>query len=196
MVVSLTSNISLSKPSESELAAKWVNFTKLQEANNLIITDKTDINTLTYTPTIVGTTLAPSLGTGLIKVDYWLHMGMVWGNIVVEFSGGTVTVGNGEYGISLPLLVDNVFHSVGTGLTAAPGQYSVIGEGNINDASASNTSGLVAIDAVTIAGVSYARLITEAHTSPVKTSRIVRDSMPFAVTGSDRFNFNFCYKWM
>lgn len=196
MVVNFTPNIGLAKPTTAEIAENWTNFTQLQDDNNLIITDKMDIAAASYSPTVIATTTPPNLGTGTMKVEYWLHQGIVWGSFIVEFFDAGITVGNGEYGFALPFLVDNSFHAVGTALTAAPGQYSCIGEGYIYDSSAIATSGSVAIDAVTIGPTSYARLITEVFTAPAKTSRVVRDSMPFAVANNDRFVFNFCYKWM
>ena len=79
-------------------------------------------------------------------------------------------------------------------MNANPGQYSIIGEGYIYDASALATSGALAIDVVTVAGVSYMRLITEVFTAPVKTSRFVRDLMPITMAHQDRFTGNFIYK--
>lgn len=192
MAVTFTANIGLAKPTDTELAENWVNNTKLQEDNNLIIIDKTDINMISYTPTIIGHTTAPGLGAGSIRGEYIDIQGFVFGNFIVEFLDPAITVGLGEYGFSLPFPVDNVFHTVGTALNNTLGGASCIGEGYVHDNSAIATRGTVAVDVVTIAGVSYARLVTETFVG--KTNRFFRDNMPFAVANSDRFSINFLYK--
>lgn len=194
MVVSLTTNIGLAKPDDAELAANWTRFTNLQEDNNLLLQTETNKALNSYTPTLLGNASTPNVGAGRIRGEYQDLMGFVVGAFVVEFTTPGITVGSGEYGISLPFPVDSGYHAVGSVLNNTPGFFDVIGEGFISDASAAATSGSVAIDAVTIAGVSYARLLTEAHTAPVKTARVFRDNMPFAVADGDRLSGNFMYK--
>lgn len=195
MVVNFTSNVALAKPTEDEIAENWVNLAELQEDNNNIIMNEGNKVVTTYSPTINAQTTAPNVGaSGSVSGEYIDYMGIIIGNVIVTFFGAGIAVGSGEYGISLPFVVDNSFHIVGTAFNATPGSFSVVGEGFIYDASAAATSGSVAVDVVTVGGVSYARLLTELHTTPAKTSRIFRDNMPFAVAADDRLSINFCYK--
>lgn len=195
MVVNFTTNIGLAKPDETELAENWVNFTELQEDNNLIIIDKTDITLQTYVPVIRAQTTNPTQGSGGAQLgDYQDIEGFIIGRFLISFFSAGITAGSGEYGISLPAVADGSFHTVGTAFNSTPGSFSVIGEGYINDSSAVATSGSVALDVVTVSGVSYARLLTELFTAPAKTSRFMRDAMPFTVADGDIFTGNFCYK--
>jgi hypothetical protein len=79
MAVTFTPNIGLAKPNEAELAANWVNGTQLQEDNNAILEDKTNVVLTAYTPTIIAQTTAPNIGAGLIKGEYQLFQGFVFG---------------------------------------------------------------------------------------------------------------------
>jgi len=195
MVVNFTSNVALAKPTNVELAENWVNFTQLQGDNNTIIQDEANKVVTAYTPTFITQGTQPNIGSGgSVLGEYIDNMGVIMGSAIVTFFGSGIAAGTGEYGISLPFLVDNSFHSVGSALNSTPGSFSVIGEGFVYDASASSTSGSVAIDCVTFGGVSYARMLTEAFTSPAKTSRFVRDAMPITVAADDRFIINFLYK--
>lgn len=198
MAVNFTGNIGLAKPTESELATNWATNTKLQEDNNIIMAAKMGYRLTAYTPTIVAATTAPTLGaSGNIRGEYTELQGFVWGCIIVEFTGAGITVGSGEYGLSLPFPADGSFHIVGTTLadsTSLGGTQSIIGEGYISDVSAIATSGSVALDVVTVAGVSYVRLLPDIFTAPVKTSRFMRDNMPFAVADGDKFTCQFFYK--
>lgn len=191
-MVAFTPNIGLAKPTETELALEWARSSKLQEDNNLILIDKTDVNLLAYTPVLTAQTTPPSVGTGFTEGEYMDFQGFIIGTFAVEFFDAGITVGNGEYGISLPFPVDGAYHSVGTALNQSTGTFSCIGEGYIWDNSSVGSSGSVALDAVTFGGVSYARLVTETHA--LKTSRVFRDSMPFAVANNDKFTGGFIYK--
>lgn len=195
MSVTFTTNIGLAKPTEAELASNWAVGTQLQEDNNAIIEDKTNIPITSYTPVITAQTTPPNLGAGSAASslgNYQLCRGWVWGNFKMVVTGAGIAVGSGEYGISLPFPVDGTFHSVGTALNGTVGSFSCIGDGYIYDSSAIATSGAIALDVVTVAGVSYVRLITEQHAG--KTSRAFRDSMPFAIAANDQFTGQFFYK--
>ncbi len=195
MAVNFTTNIALAKPTDTELALNWARGTKLQEDNNIIIVNEMDKPVTSYTPVLAAQTTAPTVGSGGAQLgEYQDNQGIITGTFMVSFFTAGITAGSGEYGISLPFVVDNSFHSVGTAFNAIPGQFSVVGEGFISDSSAVATSGSVALDVVTVGGVSYARLLTEAHTTPAKTSRMFRDAMPFTVADGDLFIGNFCYK--
>ena len=197
MVVNLTPNLSLAKPTEVELAANWTRFTQLMDDNNDILVAEMDKAYGFYSPVLAAQTTPPSYGiNGSANGEYIDFGGFIFGSLIITFntSGGGVTSGSGEYGISLPFPVDGSFHTVGTAFNQAPGSFSVIGEGYYYDASAADTSGSAALDVVTVGGVSYLRMLTEAHTSPAKTSRMFRDSMPFAMADQDRFIADFFYR--
>ena len=192
MTVTFTTNIALAKPDGTEIAENWVNNIELIEDNNLIIIDKMDVNLTTYSPTLTAHTTAPNKGTGNTDGEYCDVQGFVFGNFIVEFFDAGITVGSGEYGVSLPFPVDATYHSVGTALNDAMGAFSVIGEGSIWDNSSVGNSGSVALDVVTVGGVSYVRLCLETFAG--KTSPVFRDSMPFAVANNDKFTGQFFYK--
>lgn len=198
MVVSFTPNIGLAKPSEAELASDWTGNTKLLEDNNLQIIDKMDIGLQTRVPTtVIAQTTNPNLGAGAATCEFVDIQGIVMGSFKVTFVDPGITAGSGEYGIELPFELDASFHAVGSALNAAPGQYSVIGNGYIYDSSAVATSGAVAIDAVTISpgsGKSFARLITEVFTAPGKTSRLVTHAQPFTPANGDTLEGFFIFK--
>lgn len=194
MSVSFTTNVGLAKPTGSELAEEWVNGAKLQEDNNIIIAAQTNKILSFYTPTIIGATSNPNIGaSGSSFGEYQDINGFIIGRFIITFSGAGISVGSGEYGISLPFPVNEVFYYVGTALNDVPGFPNVVGEGYHYDDSSVATSGSAALDIVTISSVSYVRFITEAHTSPAKTSRIFRDSMPYAVAANDTLAGDFCY---
>jgi hypothetical protein len=194
MAVTFTPNIGLAKPTEAELASNWVDGTQLQDDNNQIIIAAMNIPVNSYTPSLAATTTAPTVGTtGSAKGQYQEIQKMIFGVFLIDFSGTSIGAGSGEYGISLPFPADSSFHVVGTTFNGTPGDNSVIGECYFNDNSAADTSGTGCLDVVTVAGVSYMRILTEAHTSPVKTSRMFRDAMPFTLADQDRFTGSFCY---
>lgn len=195
MVVSFTPNIGLAKPDESEVAKNWVTSANLHEDNKVIITNKMTLPApQSYAGVVIGPTTNPNVGTGSINCEYYEFEGWVFGNFVVIFRDAGISVGSGTggYGVSLPFQVNSTFHTVGNSLNSTPGLISVVGEGYFADSSAVNTSGTVAIDVVTIGGVSYARLLPETYTG--KTSRFVGPNTPVAVADSDGFGGNFMYK--
>lgn len=194
MAVSLTTNISLSKPDKNEVAENWVNTPALQAANNTIITNKTNIALTSYTPNVIATTTPPNFGAGNAVGEYCDVQGFVFGNFIVTFLNPGLSAGSGEYGISLPFVVDNTFHTVGTSLTDITGAPSCVGEGYAYDASNLIASGLFALDVVTIAGVSYLRMVTEIYTTPGKSSRVISSGQIFVPDDGDRFTGNFFYK--
>lgn len=194
MVVSFTPNIGLAKPDATEIAEKWINFDKLQEDNNLQLIDKMDVNLQTWTPALIAATVNPNVGAGTRQGEYIDVQGIIMASFTIEFTDPGVAAGTGEFGISLPEEVDNSFHSVGTALTAAPGQYSCIGNGYIYDSSAVATSGAVALDVVTIASVSYVRFVTEVFTAPAKTSRFQTNAQPMTPATGDVLNGFVIYK--
>lgn len=194
MVVSLTPNIGLSMPDDTELAKNWTTGPNLNSANNAIIVDKTDINFNAFGATIVGKTSNPNLGSGGgIRFDYQEFQGYVWGTFVVLFNDPGVSAGVGEYGISLPYVADSSYYTVGTALDFIPGFNSVIGEGYAQDVSTVANSGLCAVDICTVGGVSYARLATQTYTG--KTGRCIGGGTgPFTVATGDRLTGSFFYK--
>lgn len=194
VVVSFTANIGLAKPDDSELALNWARSTELQKDNNTLIKSNTNKPLVSYTPVLTAHTTPPNMGTGFSQGEYQDWMGFVTGTFTLEFFDAGIAVGSGEYGISLPFPADGVYHSVGTALNATPGNFSVIGEAYFMDNSSVGASGSGALDIVTVGGVSYVRILTELHTTPVKTSRIFRDSMPFAVANNDKIVGTFFYK--
>lgn len=194
MAVTFTPNIGLAKPTKTELAEEWVNGAGLISDNNTIIIDKMDVNLVTYTPTIIGPTTNPSNGVGDEIGEYFEVQGFIFGLITIGFLDPGVAVGSGTgaYGISLPTLADTTFHTVGTTLNDNPGIASVIGEGFLRDDSSVNFSGTLGIDVVAVAGVHYARLITEAYTG--KTIRFWGPGAPANVATLDQVSLNFWYK--
>lgn len=194
MAVSFTPNISLAKPDDTELALNWARSTQLQADNNTVIKTQTNKPLTAYTPVLTAQTTPPSMGTGFSQGEYQDWLGFVTGSFTLEFFDAGITVGSGEYAISLPFVADAAYHSVGTAFNATPGNFSVIGEAYFRDNSSVGASGSGALDLVTVGGVSYVRILTEAHTTPVKTSRIFRDSMPFAVANNDKITGTFFYK--
>lgn len=192
MAVTFTPNIGLAKVTESEVAENWVNSSQLQDDNNTIIETETDIALTSYTPSFIAQTTNPSVGAGDVVGEYQDINGFVQGHFIIRFIDPGVAVGSGEYGISLPFPADGSFHVVGTALSNGAGLLSCIGEGYVWDNNVVDGSGTVAIDVVTVAGVSYARLITETFAG--KTSAIFRNAMPFTVVNGDRLTANFFYK--
>lgn len=192
MVVNLTTNISLNKPTESEIANNWTTNTQLNDANNAKIIDKMDVQFQTYTPVIIAQTTAPNLGVGTTTGRFQEFQGVIWGTFIIPFNDPGVTAGSGEYGISLPVLADNAYHSASTALNTGVGSFSCVGEGYIQDNSNVQNCGTVALELCLIGGVSYVRLCTEAFAA--KTSRLVRDAMPFTVAHADSFAGSFVYK--
>lgn len=196
MAVSFTPNIGLAKPDESEVAKNWVSASDLHEDNKVII--ETKMNLLapqSYAATFIAPTTNPAVGsTGSITAEYYEFEGWVFGNFVIKIGGvgiGSGT-GTGGYGVSLPFQVNSTYHSVGNSLNSLPGGISVVGEGYFNDASAVATSGTLAIDLLTIGGVSYARMLPEAYAG--KIVRFIGPSAPVALADGDAMSGNFMYK--
>lgn len=201
MAVTNTTYINLAKPDDTELAKNWASNGALHAAaNDLKIENNINLTLVPYTPVLTATTSAPNMGSGVGPPaggaigQYQNLNGFIMGNFSCNFVDPGVAVGSGEYAISLPFVVDNTFHTVGTTFNDSTGSLSCIGEGYICDISAVAASGSVALDVVTVAGVSYARMVTEAFTAPAKTAKVFRDSMPFAVATGDCLNGHFVYK--
>ncbi len=194
MAVNFTSNIGLAKPDETEIARNWADFTELCEDNNVAISLAARNLLTTYTPTWIGPTTNPSFGAGSISAEYLDFQGFIFGSFAIQCTDPGVAAGSGTggYGISLPLLADSTFHTVGGSLSDNPGNPSVIGEGYISDASSVNLSQTVAVDLITIAGVSYARLLTETYSG--KTSRFFGPANPFTLATGDQFSCSYVYK--
>lgn len=194
MAVTFTPNIGLAKPTKTEVAKNWVAATTLAAANNGIIVAKTNIPITTYTPTIIGPTTNPNVGAGVAYGEYYEIQGYIFGLVSFGFLDPGVAVGSGTgaYGLSLPVLADAAFHTIGTTLNDTPGIASVIGEGYSRDESSIPFSGSAAIDIVAIAGVHYARLLTEAYTG--KTIRFWGPGAPANVATLDQVSANFIYK--
>lgn len=193
-MVSFTSNISLAKPTNSELAKNWIEGLEYQATNDSIITDVTDINFQSYTPTLIATTTPPGVGAGRIVGEYQEVESIIIGEFVVEFTDPGIVAGSGEFAVSLPAVADSSFHTVGSSLTAATGVNSIIGEGYVFDNSNVSLSGSVALDLVTITGVSYVRLVTETFVAPVKTNRVFAAGMPSNIATADKWVGSFIYK--
>lgn len=195
MAVTTTANVGLLKPDDTELAKNWATTTLVAAANNTIVVAQMEKTLTAYTPVMVGAITNGNIGTtGSIFGEYQDLNGIIMGSIVVTFNGTGISGGSGEICYSLPQVVDPVFHTAGNTLNAGPGNPSVVGEGYLYDASTVVTSGGVAIDVVTVAGVSYARMITAAFTSPAKTAALVNDNQPFVPAAGDRHILNFMYK--
>jgi hypothetical protein len=194
MAVNITPNIGLLKPTESELALNWARIVELADDNNDIVTDKMDINVITYTPTLVGPTTNPNIGAGFNLGEYYEIQGFIFGAFNIQFTnpGIVVGTGTGAYGIALPTLVDNSFHFVGTAFNNAPGPYACLGEGYLNDASSVSGSGSIALDVVRVGGVDYVRMMSEAYAG--KTVEWYGPNVPFAVADGDQFVGQFFYK--
>jgi hypothetical protein len=192
MAVTFTPNIGLAKPNGAELGANWINGSQLDDDNNVIIMDKMDVNYVFYNPTVIGQTANPNVGTGTKVGQYQDFQGFVMGQFVISFFDAGILPGTGEYGFSLPFPVDGAFHSVGTALNNGVGTQSIIGEGYVYDNSSVGGSGSCAVDCVTIAGVSYARLIPETYTG--KTAAVVGSVGPFSVANNDKMGGSFWYK--
>jgi hypothetical protein len=193
MVVNVTPNINLFKPTESELAENWVSGMSLADGNNFIIEAKATTEITTYTPTFIASTTDPAVGsTGSIQGEYYDFQGYIVGSVVIKFNGAGISSGVGSYAISLPAVADGAFHNVGAAIPTVPGTFSCIGEGYVSDASSVATSGSVSVDVITIAGTSYARLNTETYVG--KTTRLFAAGQPFSFAAGDQVSFNFIYK--
>jgi hypothetical protein len=191
MGVTFTSNVGLAKPDETELAENWVNGPNLQDDNNQILIAQTNLTLNTYTPVLKAQTSDPSTTTSILQGAYQDIQGIVTGTFRLLFVTG-ITVGSGEYGVSLPFPADAAYHSVGTAFNHAVGSLSIIGEGYIHQGSTVNNSGSIALDVVTVGGVSYARLLFENFAG--KTSRVVRDTQPWSIANGNNWNGQFMYK--
>lgn len=195
MGVTFTTNIGLAKPDEAELASDWLATAgdRLYEDNNTIIQDKMNLAMTAYSPTLVGQTANPNVGTGFRDGEYVIiDEAWVYGNFVIEFFDAGISAGTGEYGISLPFVADGLYHNVGNGLNNPIGGNDCIGEGYLWDNSSVGASGSCALDVVTVSGTSYARLCTETHAS--KTLRVFGGGSHFSVATNDKFTGSFFYK--
>jgi hypothetical protein len=195
MVVTVTPNIGLQKPDETELASKWVNTPNILNANNAAIQAAIVLPIVAYTPVLIATTVNPNLGVGTIIGQYQLLPGgFVVGTFTFQPVDPGVAAGTGEYAVSLPFVADPVFHAVGgtTIPTSAIGSNTCIGEGYARDNSSVNTTGTLALDVITLSGVSYARLCPEALST--KTNKLFSSASPFVIATNDNFVGNFCYK--
>lgn len=194
MSVTFTTNIGLAKPTESELAKNWATATELADDNNQIIISKANIQVVSYAAVLIGPSTNPNVGAGSITAEYIDFQKIIFGEFVIKFTAPGVAdgTGTGAYGISLPFLADNTFHTVGSSLNDNPGNASCIGEGYFVDSSAVNTSGMCALDVITTGGVSYARMMPEAYTG--KTVRFVGPSAPVALADGDGMTGSFIYK--
>jgi len=165
MGVSFTPNIGLAKPTETELALEWARNTKLAEDNNIIVAAKSDLVLTAYTPALIGPTTNPSVGAGQILGEYIEFQGFIFGSFNIAFldPGVSAGTGTGGYGISLPVLADTTFHTVGNALNNTTATNSCIGEGYFTDDSAVGTSGTTGLDIVRVGGVDYARMLTETY---------------------------------
>jgi hypothetical protein len=192
MALTFTPNIGLAKPTETELAQDWALTPKLAEDNNLIVAAKSDIVLNSYGPTLIGPTTNPSVGAGQILGEYIDFQGFIFGSFNIAFLDPGIGVGSGVggYGISLPVLADNSFHTVGNALNNALGSNSCIGEGYFTDDSVVANSGTVALDIVRVGGVDYARMMTEAYAG--KT--VIWIGPTFAMATDDKFTGSFWYK--
>lgn len=193
MAVSFTPNIGLAKPDETELAANWARFTDLADDNNVAINAAAALTLTNYVPVLTSSGTAPSIGAGVATGQYQNLNGFILGNACIPFIDPGVSVGTGNYGISLPVLADATFHTINAGIGSAL-TNSVIGEGYTWDNSTGNTSGTVAVDIVSSGGVHYGRMIPEAYTTPTKTSKLVSANLPFTAVDQDFFVINFFYK--
>jgi hypothetical protein len=194
MAVTFTPNIGLAKPTESELAEDWVNGPQLCSDNNVIIAAKANVVLNSYTPTMIGATTNPNIGVGQALGEYINFQGFIMGSFNIAFLDPGVGAGSGAgaYGFSLPTLVDNSFHAIGSSLSGIPGLYDCIGEGYITDNTAVGSSGTVALDVVRIGGVDYCRMITEAYAG--KTVSWLGPTFPFTIATDDKFTASFFYK--
>lgn len=193
MAVTFTPNIGLAKVTEAELAANWVNGSQLNSDNNAIIQSKMAIALTAYTPTIIASVTPPNLGASAVfTAEYIEVQGYIFGTFTGLVLGSGIAAGSGNYGIKLPVVADPVYHSVGTALTDSPGIPSCIGEGYVYDDSSIAGSTTCALDVVTVAGVSYARLITETFTG--KAALMYGSASPAAIAVNDAFSGSFNYK--
>ncbi len=193
-MVSFTPILGLAKPTNSEVAKNWIESAEYQEENNDLVQAASNIALTAYSPVIIATTTPPNVGAGRIVGECQVMDDIVWGNFVVEFTDPGVVGGSGEFAVSLPHVADSSFHTVGSSLTAATGTNSIIGEGHISDASNLSLTGSVALDLVTISGVSYVRLVTEPYAAPVKTNRVFAAGLPSNLGTGDKWTGSFIYK--
>ncbi len=191
MVVAFTTYVGLAKPDEAELALNWTRVQDLQEDNNTIIENEVNVLYTPYSPTLTASTTPPSVGAGFISGEYRDLNGFVLGSFKAEFEAG-MTAGTGVWGFALPFTADAAFHSVGSSLTATPGDNDIIGIAYMFDTSGVDSSGPAAIDVVTIAGVSYARLLLSAYAG--KTQYAYQAGSPFTAAAGDKFTGTFGYK--
>lgn len=199
MGVTFTTFMGFAKPDSNDLAENWVSGTGSPDYNgdnNTILLNNVPYLYQSYTPTLIGATTAPSVGAGTQQGQYADILGFIRGQVRLIFTDPGVLAGSGEWGIKLPVPVDPVYHTVGNGLVdtagSIVGQNSCIGEGYLHDASTPANCSTCAVDCVTIAGVSYARLIIEGIGT--KTNRVFASSSPFTVVTTDAISFNFFYR--
>lgn len=194
MGITFTPNIGLAKPDDAELAANWPDSSGICEDNNILIIDNMDVVMTAYTPTIIGPTTNPNVGAGSALGEFCNVEGFVFGNFRFSFIDPGVSAGSGSgaYGISLPTSVDSTFHNVGSALNNVSGTASCIGEGYFYDDGTIGNNGSVALDVVDVAGVDYARMITEVYAG--KTVVWVGPTFPSTVSNLDHLTGSFFYK--
>lgn len=194
MAVTFTPNIGLAKPDETELGKNWATAIHLAQDNNNILKPKMDLVIQSYTPTFIGPTTNPSVGSGSIVGEYYEFMGFIFGTFVIKCLDPGVAVGSGtgSYGISLPINADSTFHTLGASLNDNPGAANCVGEAYITDASAIATSGTAALDIIVTGGIQYFRPIPEAYTG--KTNRFFGPTFPFSLATGDACSGSFLYK--
>lgn len=193
MVVAFTPNIGLAKPDKNEIAKNWTgNGFDLIEDNNVIIAAQAEIPINTYTPILTAQTTPPNVGAGSIKGQWQDIQGIIFGGFTIDLLDPGVFAGVGEWAISLPVVMDNVYHQMGGGINSVPGALDIIGEGYLYDLSSTNASGSCALDAVNSGGVSYVRMILEGYAT--KANRLYQTGNPFTPVTGDKFVGTFVYK--
>ncbi len=191
MVVNFTTYAGLAKPTESELALNWTRVQDLQEDNNVLIQNLGNADLQSYTPTFTSAGSAPGVGSGSITGDYRDLNGFIMGSFRVTI-GTAPTVGTGIYAFSLPFEADPVFHAIAPSINSTPGDYDIVGTGYLFDSSAVTTSGGVALDIVTVTGVSYVRYLVTTFAG--KSSYAYSPGVPFTIADGDVFSGSFAYK--
>ena len=192
MGVTFTSNIGLAKPDEAELAENWVNGPNYNDDNNTLIENFSNIPMASYTPALIGSTTNPNLGAGATLGEYQVFRGFVFGRFRIFFHDPGIVAGIGVYGVSLPIVADGSYHTVGNSLTAISGVNSCIGDGLIIDQSTATNCGNLALELVTISGTSYVRMANELIAA--KASAFVSNNQPFIPADFDIYTGWFFYK--
>jgi hypothetical protein len=193
VMVTFTPNINLAKPAGTDTAKDWAVTQEYADDNNDSFKAASDFVIASYTPDWICDTANPTLGTGGTKVgEYWEHRGLIMGSFTFLLGTAPASGTGNAYGVSLPVLADTTFHTVGSGLGSNVGTQSFIGEGYIRDNSSPATSMHVACDIVDVGGVHYVRFLTDNYTG--KASRFFGVANPFTLAVDDKFTASFFYK--